>query len=242
MLHGSVSVSNPEMVPSAPSGCWWCALRRRSVHAHGPCSAAVQPSRRGRDCQGRNRRCGFRWFSIQLQNQVATVPCQRTGSGVGPGRASVRFSAWNRQAARSGAHPPGRRPRHRARGGRCNAYRRTPARGTSSRRIRCGVRTTSPCWRQCTVGAERVEAAQPQVAARHQHALALIQQLVGIAGGHMLQHDRVDTRWPAAAAVRSGYHRHSPAPAGTGAGHARRAAHQPARAWRDPQPGLCRQH
>jgi len=53
--------------PSAPSGCWWYALRRRSIRAHGPCSAAGRPSRRGQDCQGRNRRCGFRWFSIQLQ-------------------------------------------------------------------------------------------------------------------------------------------------------------------------------
>ena len=31
------------------------------------------------------------------------MPSQRTGNGFGPGRASVRFSAWNRQAARSGA-------------------------------------------------------------------------------------------------------------------------------------------
>ncbi|KAG1072591.1 hypothetical protein G6F40_017504 [Rhizopus arrhizus] len=42
------------------------------------------------------------------------------------------------------------------------------------------------------VRAERIEAAQPQVAARHQHALALVEQQVGIGGGDMLQHDRID--------------------------------------------------
>ncbi len=42
------------------------------------------------------------------------------------------------------------------------------------------------------VGAERIEAAQPQMAARHQYALALVEQQVGIAGGDMLQHDRID--------------------------------------------------
>ncbi|KAG1395969.1 hypothetical protein G6F59_013895 [Rhizopus arrhizus] len=42
------------------------------------------------------------------------------------------------------------------------------------------------------VRAERIEAAQPQVAARHQHALALVEQQVGIGGGDLLQHDRID--------------------------------------------------
>ncbi|KAG0762130.1 hypothetical protein G6F22_018721 [Rhizopus arrhizus] len=94
------------------------------------------------------------------------------------------------------------------------------------------------------VRAERIEAAQPQVAARHQHALALVEQQVGIGGGDMLQHDRIDAlvgqRQRQRAAGIAGIA--VAVPVQSQAAPPQLCVVQPGRTRRDPQPGLGRQH
>ncbi len=60
-LHGPLQrFERGDHAPSAPCGCWWCWLRRRTFLFPARRSAAARPSRRGRDCPCRRRRYKYR--------------------------------------------------------------------------------------------------------------------------------------------------------------------------------------